>query len=406
MSNTSCLRAAFLWVFDMSEVKKIPFHEQLANKIIEQLKQGTAPWQKPWGEAIPSRPYNATTGKEYRGGNSISLMIQPFSDPRWLTFNQANAEGYKIKKGSKGVQLQSLTFHKEQIKRDENGRIVKDEKGQAVKELVKLEKPITRSFTVFNAEQVEGIPALKAPERAWQPLERAEEILNKSGAQINHMAGDRAYYSPVRDHIVLPLREQFPDAEKYYATALHELGHWTGHESRLNRPLMNTFGTQAYAKEELRAEIASMMVGQSLGISHDPGQHVAYVGSWIKGLQEDPFEIVRACQDAEKIHDFLVLEKIQIKEQVADKNIELLPTDGNGQSQAQPEKSELEQVKEQFKSLLGSVGSEQAERLKSMEAGMLNVSRFASESVKEQLQVNFYKEQLEPTRATQIELEL
>lgn len=378
----------------MSDVKKIPFHEQLANKIIEQLKQGTAPWQKPWGEAMPSRPYNATTGKEYRGSNSISLMIASFSDPRWLTFNQANAEGYKIKKGSKGQQLQSLTFQVERTKRDENGNIVKDKDGQAVKELVKLEKPISRTFTVFNAEQIDGIPALVKPEKSWKPLEKAEEILTKSGADIYHVAGDKAYYSPVRDHIVLPMREQFPDAEKYYSTALHELGHWTGHESRLDRPLMNKFGTEDYAKEELRAEIASMMVGQSLGISHDPGQHVAYVGSWIKALQEDPFEIINACKDAEKIHDFLVLEKEQVKEQVSDNK------------QQSPEKSELEQLQERYQAFVGSVDSKQADHLISMEAGMLNVAKFTNETIREQIQVNFYKEQLAQTQEVEIEREI
>lgn len=290
----------------MSVAKKSSLHEQVANRIIEQLKQGTAPWQKPWGEVVPSRPYNALTGKEYRGMNSINLVSNGFDDPRWMTFNQAKNEGYTVKKGSKGSHIQSIRFHDEQIKRDESGTVVKDSTGQPVKEMVKLDKPIIRTFVVFNAEQINGIAPLEKKLHEWNPVQRAESLLQASQADIEHKSGDRAYYTPMRDKIVLPNREQFTDAEKYYSTALHELGHWTGHESRLDRPLMNAFGTEAYAKEELRAEIASMMLGQTLGIGHDPGQHVAYVGSWIKALQDDPYEIVLACQDAEKVHDYVM----------------------------------------------------------------------------------------------------
>ncbi len=104
----------------------------------------------------------------------------------------------------------------------------------------------------------------------------------------------------------MPFKHQFPTPDRYYATALHELGHWTGHESRLNRDLAHPFGSEGYAREELRAEIASMLLGSELGIGHDPGQHVAYVGSWIKALQQDPTEIFRAAADAEKIQDFVL----------------------------------------------------------------------------------------------------
>ena len=109
-----------------------------------------------------------------------------------------------------------------------------------------------------------------------------------------------------RDSIHLPFKHQFLTPDRYYATALHELGHWTGHESRLNRDLAHPFGSEGYAREELRAEIASMLLGGELRIGHDPGQHVAYVGSWIKSLQQDPTEIFRAAADAEKIQDFVL----------------------------------------------------------------------------------------------------
>ena len=140
-----------------------------------------------------------------------------------------------------------------------------------------------------------------------------------SGARISHSAGDRAFYRPSTDSITLPEKSQFESADRYYATALHELGHWTGHPSRLDRDLAHPFGSEGYAKEELRAEISSMIVGDELGIGHDPEQHAAYVGSWIKALQDDPLEIFRASSDAEKIHDYvLAFEQKQVQEQQAD----------------------------------------------------------------------------------------
>lgn len=162
-------------------------------------------------------------------------------------------------------------------------------------------------FVVFNAEQTEGLnlPKWKAPEVTWDPNERAEKILKTSNAVIHHKLGNAAFYSPSADSITLPERGQFAKASDYYDTVLHELGHWTGHESRLNRDLSGRFGTPDYAKEELRAEIASMMLASEIGLPHNAQQHVAYVSSWIKVLKEDPVEIIRASADAQKITDFV-----------------------------------------------------------------------------------------------------
>ncbi|MDT7953494.1 MAG: zincin-like metallopeptidase domain-containing protein, partial [Acetobacteraceae bacterium] len=135
----------------------------------------------------------------------------------------------------------------------------------------------------------------------WERHQKAEAILANSGVPIRHVPGDRAFYRLTEDTITLPERGQFPSGDGYYATALHELGHATGHPSRLARDMAHPFGSEGYAREELRAEIASLMLGEQLGIGHDPGQHVAYVGSWIKALQQDPREIFRAAADAEKI---------------------------------------------------------------------------------------------------------
>lgn len=299
--------------------QKKPFHEVVAEKLIEQLKAGTAPWQKPWQSGEPNAylPMNPTTGKRYKGINAIHLMAQGRSDARWMTYRQSAAAGAQVRKGEKGTPVQYWKFSEEQDKLDDKGRPVLDAKGQPVKETVMLERPRVFFATVFNGEQIDGLPPLQPKqEQTWDAVERAEQILKASGARITHASGDRAFYRPSTDSITLPERGQFPSADRYYATALHELGHWTGHASRLARDLAHPFGSEGYAKEELRAEIASMIVGDELGIGHDPGQHAAYVGSWIKALQDDPLEVFRAAADAEKIHHYvLAFEQKQVQDQ-------------------------------------------------------------------------------------------
>lgn len=295
---------------------KKPFHETVAENLIEQLKAGTAPWQKPWEPGTQGfMPLNPTTGKRYKGINAVHLMAQGRSDSRWLTYNQAKAAGAQVNKGEKGTQVQYWKFSEEQNKLDDNGKPILDAKGKPEKETVMLERPRVFFATVFNAEQISGLPPLEQKAQAWDSIERADHILTASGANISHGEHDRAFYRPATDSIHLPDKSQFPNASNYYATALHELGHWTGHGSRLDRDLSHPFGSQGYAKEELKAEIASMVLGDELGIGHDPNQHAAYVGSWIKALQEDSLEIFRAASDAEKMANYVMsFEQQQIQE--------------------------------------------------------------------------------------------
>ncbi|MBS0588763.1 MAG: DUF1738 domain-containing protein [Proteobacteria bacterium] len=291
----------------MKDSKKA-FHEQVAENLIEQLKKGVAPWQKPWkpGDLLAVLPVNPTTGKRYRGINSLNLMTRAYTDPRWLTYKQAISLGAQVRKGEKSTLVQYWKFTDERIKKDNYGNPVLNSEGNPIKEQIRLERPRVFYASVFNAEQVDNLPELdiKAPD--WDPLERAEHILQASNAVIRHGETDNAFYRPSTDSIHLPHKHQFSTPDRYYATALHELGHWTGHELRLNRDLSHPFGSEGYAKEELRAEIASMLLSGELGIGHDPGQHVAYVSSWIKALQEDPTEIFRAAADAEKIQDYVL----------------------------------------------------------------------------------------------------
>ncbi|MBP6366921.1 MAG: DUF1738 domain-containing protein [Nitrosomonas sp.] len=291
----------------MKEAKKA-FHEQVAKNLIEQLKTGVAPWQKPWepGDLLAALPINPTTGKRYRGINSLNLMSRAYTDPRWLTYKQAVSLGAQVRKGEKSTLVQYWKFTDERIKNDDSGNPVLNNEGQPIKEQIRLERPRVFYASVFNAEQIDNLPELNIKAPDWDPLERAEYILQASNAVIRHGEADNAFYRPSTDSIHLPYKHQFPTPDRYYATALHELGHWTGHELRLNRDLAHPFGSEGYAKEELRAEIASMLLSGELGIGHDPGQHVAYVNSWIKALQEDPTEIFRAAADAEKIQDYVL----------------------------------------------------------------------------------------------------
>jgi antirestriction protein ArdC len=281
----------------MSSDKVKALHVQVAEKLIEQLKAGTAPWQKPWNSGnVPAfeLPYNAITGNRYKGINTFSLLLKGYEDPRWMTFNQASANDWNVKKGEKASLIQFVKTTDLVAKRDESGKPVLNAEGKPVKVSLKLDRPIITTAWVFNASQVNGIPVLQKQDistLAWDPVERAERLI--------------AYYSPLRDKITMPLKGQFDAPDKYYATLLHELGHWTGHKERLDRSVMNKFGTEAYAREELRAEIASMLIGQELLIGHDPGQHTAYVESWIKVLQDTPFEIHAAAADAERIFNYL-----------------------------------------------------------------------------------------------------
>lgn len=320
---------------DKTKDKIKALHIQVAEKLIEQLKAGTAPWQKPWNsDNLPAfeLPYNAVTGNRYKGINTFSLLMGGYEDPRWMTFNQAAANDWKVKKGEKASLIQFVKATDLVAKRDEQGKPVLNEEGKPVKIMVKLDKPIITTAWVFNAAQVDGIQALQKTERqdlGWDPIERAEKLIGASGAEIFHKSGDRAFYSPFRDKITMPLKQQFDAPDKYYATLLHELGHWTGHKDRLDRSIMNKFGTESYAREELRAEIASLLIGQELRIGHDPGQHSAYVDSWIKVLQDTPFEIHAAAADAERIFNYLtgLEQKREIKaEEIPAVNVKHLST--------------------------------------------------------------------------------
>ena len=293
------------------------FRNQVAGRLVEMLRAGTAPFQRRWdGGSMGVIPLNPSTGKRYRGINVFRLMGEGRSDNRWMTYRQAQGMGAQVRKGERSTRVLYWKFRDERVKRDADGKVVRDDQGRPIKEWVELERPHAFWASVFCADQIDGLPPQMVPSYSWDPVERAEGILVASGANITHSPGGRAYYSLATDAIHLPLKEQYPTAARYYASALHELGHWTGAAARLGRNLGHPSGSEMYAREELRAEIASMMLGEEIGIGYDPGQHAAYVNSWIKVLEEDPQEIFRAAADASKIQDYILSFERRLKEAV------------------------------------------------------------------------------------------
>jgi antirestriction protein ArdC len=270
----------------------ISARETLANQIMSRLESGDAlAWVRQWFAA--EAPYNAVSRKNYRGINTLHLSFSKFDDPRWMTFNQASQAGYKVKKGSKASRVE---FWQRFDEVDENG-----EKTGKTGMMCKL-------FSVFNAEQIDGIPPLtdETP-RAIHTNDRAEKIAANCGCKISH-GGSRAFYSPMCDSITVPHQKNFFSDAAYYQTLMHEIAHSTGHQSRLNRDLTGKFGKSSYAIEELRAEMGSAFICKDLGISladdemqFHIDQHAAYIEGWLSVLKGDRKKLLDAISDANKI---------------------------------------------------------------------------------------------------------
>jgi antirestriction protein ArdC len=294
------------------------FRQEVTDRIINMLENGVAPWQKPWNPADASldMPMNPTTGKTYRGGNAIHLMAtglsRGYGDPRWMTYRQAAEVAWQVRKGEKGTQIE---FWEAKTGRDTRSEPIRTNDGDGhqpadERDAARGNRLIHRVYTVFNAKQIDGIPEWTPKQRTvFEVVEAAEHILNNCGATTLHDQADRAFYNRSSDSIHLPPKHAFKDAAGYYGTALHEAAHASGHPSRLNRATLTEsyrFGDISYAKEELRAELASVFLAAERGIPHDPGQHAAYIGSWIRSLREDKNEIFRAANDASRAADYLL----------------------------------------------------------------------------------------------------
>ncbi|SOE01530.1 ArdC family protein [Caenispirillum bisanense] len=277
-------------------------YQIVTDRIIAALEAGTPPWRKPWdaGKAAMTGPLNAVTGHRYRGINVLLLGMDPKAwetgDPRWCSYKQAQDKGWQVRKGEKA----STVFFFKTVEVENRDRV--DDNGDPEKAVV----PVLRSYPVFHASQIEGIPAYEPPtigDAPWRRPEAVETILANSGVSLR-VGGDKAFYSPSTDHIQLPPDGTFSSVQAWAATAMHELGHATGHPSRLDRDLRNRFGSRAYAQEELRAELASAFMAAELGIPAELEQHASYIGSWLETLKQDKREIFRAAADAQRAADW------------------------------------------------------------------------------------------------------
>jgi len=284
-------------------------YQEVTGRIVAALEAGTPPWRRPWDPdkaGGPAMPRNAATGQRYRGINVLTLGMSALAfesgDPRWATYKQAEDGGWQVRRGERGT---TRFFFKRLELRDDKG----DGAGPEGDEEAVRRIPLLRAFTLFHASQIDGIPDYIPPtiaEAPWRAPEAAEIILANSGAVVR-IGGERAFYSPATDHVQMPPQSAFATAEGFCGTLVHELGHWTGAESRLNRDLRNHFGSHDYAREELRAEIGQMMVCAELGIADcDFSNNAAYVASWLEKLRSDRKEIFRAAADAQRIADYLL----------------------------------------------------------------------------------------------------
>lgn len=272
-------------------------YEAITDKIIGILEAGKAAGSITWnGQGEAGRmPYNLKTGDPYSGVNVLSLWIgaesQGYTSPAWLTFKQAIDLGGHVRKGEKSV----LGIYFEARERKETNSSGEEETRRV---------PFVKTFHVFNLDQVEGIPKPE-PFAIWNPLERAEVVMRNSGASIIE-GGTRAFYNPMKDDVRLPDRERFRSPENFYAVALHELTHWTGHKSRLARDLKNRFGTEAYAMEELVAELGAAFLSAETGVKGKLEHHASYVESWLRVLKGDKKAIVTAASAASKAAKFIL----------------------------------------------------------------------------------------------------
>lgn len=286
--------------------EKKSYRDQVVEELLGHIEAGTAPWQKPWEPGkVRMAPFNPVSGKDYRGINALWLEMRGRSDPRWMTYRQATAQDAQVRKGEKGTMIEYWKWSEREKVLDENGKPVLDDKGVAKTRDVRLDRPRVFHAVVFNAEQIDGLAPYIAPEPTFSPVERAEQILKQGNVPIFHDQNDRAFYRSSIDQIHMPHQAAFKGQYEYYATALHELGHATGHQSRMARAF-GPFGSEVYAKEELRAEIASYMMTTELGLGHYPERHAAYVGSWMKAIKEDRNALFTAARDAENIRTWIM----------------------------------------------------------------------------------------------------
>lgn len=285
---------------------KADVYERITGAIVAELEKGVRPWLKPWNAEHAAgritRPLRAN-GLPYQGINVLSLwtaaVARGYAAPIWMTFKQAQELGAHVRKGEQGSPVvYASTFT----------RTAAD---QGTGEEIEEQVPFLKGYTVFNVEQIEGLPeryyAMAEPRLdPVQRIARAETFFAATGAVIRH-GGNQAYYSITHDYVQMPPFESFQDAESYYATLAHECTHWTRHESRLERDFgRKRWGDEGYAMEELVAELGAAFLSADLDLTPEPREdHASYIASWLKVLKDDKRAVFTAAGHAQRAADFL-----------------------------------------------------------------------------------------------------
>ena len=286
-------------------MKNSEIMKDVAEQVLALMEEHGTGWVKPWAGQSGGFPVNATTGKAYRGINIVLLFSRGFASPEWATFKQWKTNGASVMKGQRGTKI---VFWKPIEVKDES----KDDP-DAKKKIWML-----KTYTVFNADQVEGYetPTVEPVAPIGDAIEcpELESYLANAKIKIQH-GGDSAYYRPSTDHIQMPEKPAFKGTdtstprEAYYSTLAHEATHWTGHKSRLDRldRLTNgKFGDKNYAFEELVAELGAVFLTMQFGVSPAPRpDHAQYLNSWMKALRDTPRTILAAASEAQKAVDLL-----------------------------------------------------------------------------------------------------
>ena len=280
-------------------------HDTVTARIIAELEQGRFPWVQPWasssGRTPLGLPQNASTGRTYSGINIVLLwaaaMEQGRPSQKWLTFKQALSLGGNVRKGEKGTMV---------VYADTFVPKAEQEKASASGEDVRRVGFLKR-FTVFHVDQCDGLPA--DPDAAPLPgrteiLPHVDAVIAATGADIR-IGGEMAFYSPSHDFIQVPPQQAYYEPIDWFRTVLHELGHFSGHSSRLNRDFSGRYGSEAYAREELVAELCSAFLCAELGVVPTV-RHADYLGAWLSILKGDSRAIFQASSLASKAADFVM----------------------------------------------------------------------------------------------------
>lgn len=286
------------------EERRGSLYSEVTARVIAELEQGRLPWVQPWDSAACgcTMPANPATGRQYSGINVLILwsatIERGYRLQRWLTFRQALSLGGYVRRGEKGT---VVCYADRFTPRAEEERARNEER--EARQVAFLKR-----FTVFNVDQCDGLPegVTRLPEfpEERETIPHAEALIAATGADFR-IGGSEAFYSPAADFVQVPPQQAYRDQINWYRTALHELGHWTGHRSRLDRDLPGGFGSAPYAREELVAEMASAFTCASLAIQPTV-RHADYVGAWLAVLREDEKAIFRAASLASKAADYLL----------------------------------------------------------------------------------------------------